>query len=186
MPAAAPAGPPVAAPVAQATSAPAAPATAASPAARANLAALIPPAPPSAEAIALADLKPQLWIRLFRQLELSGVTRSIAGNTVLSDVTGNRLTLALDERHATLYNEEQRKRMEQVLAGYFGVPIELRIEIGHAEGETPSAYRLRREQEHRTAATRAFHEHPLVRRLLSDFGAEIRSDSIIPLGAPDA
>ena len=141
---------------------------------------------PGADAISLADLKPQLWIRLFRQLDLSGVTRSIAGNTVLADVTGNRLTLALDERNATLYNEEQRKRIEQVLGSYFGVPIELHIEIGKPGGETPAAWRLRREQEHRAAATRAFEEHPLVRQLVSDFAAEIRSDSLVPLGAPDA
>jgi len=165
----------------------AAPANAQPPvAARPSAGAVIPPKAPTADAIALADLKPQLWISLFRQLELSGVTRSIAGNTVLTDVTGNRLTLALDERNGTLYNEEQRKRVEQVLSGYFGVPIELLITIGKPDGETPAAYRLRREQEHRTAATRAFHEHPVVRQLVGEFAAGIRSDSITPLGAPEA
>jgi DNA polymerase III subunit gamma/tau len=151
-----------------------------------RLAPVIPPTPPSAAAIALADLKPQLWVSLFRQLDLSGVTRSIAGNTILKDVTGNRLTLALDERNATLYNEEQRKRLEQVCTGYFGVPIELHIQIGKPDGETPAAYRQRREQEHRAAATRTFHEHPVVRQLLGEFGAAIRTDSITPLGSPEA
>lgn len=146
----------------------------------------VPQRAPTPDAIALADLKPSLWVSLFRQLELSGVTRSIAGNTVLSDVTGNRLTLALDERNATLYNEEQRKRIEQVLSSYFAVPIELHITLGKPEGETPAAYRLRREQEHRAAATQAFNEHPVVRQLVGEFAAEIRSDSITPLGAPEA
>jgi DNA polymerase-3 subunit gamma/tau len=175
---------PVPVPVPVTASAPVAPAPAALPSG--SSVAAIAPAAPAADAIALADLKPQLWIRLFRQLELSGVTRSIAGNTVLADVTGNRLTLVLGERNATLYNEEQRKRIEQVLSGYFGVPIELRIEFGQITGETPAAYRQRREQEHREAATRTFNEHPVVRWLLADFGGEIRNDSIIPLGAPEA
>jgi DNA polymerase-3 subunit gamma/tau len=153
---------------------------------RSPSAAVIPPRAPTADAIALADLKPSLWVSLFRQLELSGVTRSIAGNTILSDVTGNRLTLALDERNATLYNEEQRKRIEQVLSSYFAVPIELHITLGKPEGETPAAYRLRREQEHRAAATQAFNVHPVVRQLVGEFAAEIRNDSITPLGAPEA
>lgn len=100
-------------------------------------------------------------------------------------MTGNRLQLALDERNATLFNEEQRRRIEQALTDYFAVPIELLVQVGSHEGETPTAYRLRREQEHRDAAQRAFREHPLVQQLVQGFGAQLREDSIVPLGTPE-
>lgn len=127
---------------------------------------------------ALVALKPVHWIDLFRQLPLNGVVRSIAANSVLQDVSGNRLTLVLEESKATLYNDEHRKRIEAALGEYFGTAIQLRIEVGVVAMETPAAWRLRRETERREAAHKSFVEDALVRALVERFGAEIQYDSI--------
>jgi DNA polymerase-3 subunit gamma/tau len=109
---------------------------------------------------------------------LNGVVRSIAANSALQDVSGNRLTLVLEEGKATLYNDEHRKRIEAALSDYFALPIQLRLDIGEVAMETPAAWRQRRETERREAAHRSFVEDPLVRALVERFGAEIQYDSI--------
>ena len=136
------------------------------------------PSASQAARFALAELKPAHWIDLFRQLPLSGVARNIAANSALQDVSGNRLTLVLEENKATLYNDEHRKRIEAVLADYFDTTLQLRVEIGAVAMETPAAWRLRREMERRETAHRNFVEDPLVRALVERFGAEIQYDSI--------
>lgn len=126
----------------------------------------------------LAALKPAHWITLFNQLDLSGVTRSIAANTVLHDVSGNALVLHLDEKNATIFNDDHRKRIEQSLHDYFGLDIHLRIELSKVQAETPAQYRQRREQEHKAAAMKSFAEDPLVQHFLDDFDGEIKSESV--------
>jgi DNA polymerase-3 subunit gamma/tau len=133
------------------------------------------------EKLPLAELKPAHWIGLYNQLELSGVTRSIAGNTVLADVTGNGLTLELDEKNATIFNDDHRKRIEQVLSAYFDVTVHLQIRLAKIQGETPSAYRQRREAEHRATAQKIFAEDPIVKTLVHEFDGEIRVETVSPL-----
>jgi DNA polymerase-3 subunit gamma/tau len=142
------------------------------------LPAAVEPDAGKAPAIALAELDSARWIDLFHQLPLTGVARNIAANSVLQEVNGNRLALLLEEGKATLYNDEHRKRIEAVLADYFTVPLQLRVEVGAVNAETPAAWRARREAERKEAARRAFVEDELVRAVVERFGAEIQYDSI--------
>jgi DNA polymerase-3 subunit gamma/tau len=130
------------------------------------------------QASPLAQLAPAGWIDLFHQLPLTGVARNIAANSVLQEVNGNLLTLVLDEGKATLYNDEHRKRIESVLAEYFALPLQLRVDLGAVDAETPAAWRARREAERKEAARKAFVEDDLVRAVVERFGAEIQYDSI--------
>lgn len=132
----------------------------------------------------MADLEPGRWIELFRQLPLTGVARNIAANSVLKEVDGKRLAFVLEEGKATLYNDEHRKRLESVLAEYFAVPVQVRVEVGAVGMETPAAWRARREAERKEAARKAFVEDELVRAVVERFGAEIQYDSITSLN-PD-
>lgn len=128
--------------------------------------------------LALAELGPGQWIDLFHQLPLTGVARNIAANSVLQEVKGARLALLLEDGKATLYNDEHRKRIESVLAEYFAAQVELRVDIGAVSGETPAAWRQRREAERKEAARKTFVEDALVRAVVERFGAEIQLDSI--------
>jgi DNA polymerase-3 subunit gamma/tau len=133
------------------------------------------------ERIALADIKPRLWSALFRGLELSGVTRSMAGNSVLTEVSGNRLTLALDENQATLFNDDHRTRIQNALTAYFGLSIELHMQPGSISGETPAQERQRLEREYHETAREKFRTDPLVQEFMRQFAAEIQPGSISPL-----
>lgn len=115
---------------------------------------------------------------MFNQLPLTGVARNIAANSVLKEVSSNRLVFVLEEGKATLYNDEHRKRMESVLADYFAAPLQVRVDIGAVSMETPAAWRARREAERKEAARKAFVEDELVRAVVERFGAEIQYDSI--------
>lgn len=159
------------------------PAAKPAPAAAASLRVTEPVAEAEVPKLALSTLAPQQWIDLFHQLPLSGVARNIAANSVLQEVTGARLKLLLEDGKATLYNDEHRKRIEGVLAEYFGATVELRVDIGVPSGETPAAWRQRREAERKEAARKAFTEDALVCALVERFGAEIQLDSITALAS---
>lgn len=142
------------------------------------------PAPEPAPALslpALATLQPEDWIGLFEQLDLAGVVRSIASHTVLEGVLGDTLSLVLDEHNATLFNDEHRKQIEQALIRLYGNTLQLRMRVGTIIGETPAAFRRRRERELREAALRRFHEDPVVQGLVREFNARINTDSISPV-----
>jgi DNA polymerase-3 subunit gamma/tau len=121
---------------------------------------------------------------VFLQLPLTGVARNIAANCVLRDISGSRVGLLLEESKATLYNDEHRKRIEGVLTDYFAAPIQLSVDVGAVNAETPAAWRQRREAERKEAARKTFVEDALVRALVERFGAEIQYDSITSLN-PD-
>ena len=150
-------------------------------AANATAAQTTAPAASPEDAVPLAELKPAHWPQVFRALPLSGVTRSMAGNSILSDVTGNRLTLTLDEHQATLFNDEHRQRIATALGAYFEVAIELIMQPGVVEAETPARQRQRLEREYQQAAQTAFREDPLVQEFMRQFAAEIQPGSIVPL-----
>ena len=140
------------------------------------------PVPVSGKPLSLAELTADSWPIVYLQLGLSGVARSIAGHCALSSITGNRLALILDTRHGALFNDEQRRRIEVALAEYFAEPLVVAIELGEPPTETPSARRVRLEDERKLAAVHEFTHDPVVQALVQRFGAEIDYDSITPLG----
>jgi DNA polymerase-3 subunit gamma/tau len=131
--------------------------------------------------LVLAEFTADTWPQVFLQLGLSGVTRSIAGHCGLAAVTDNQVKLVLDTRHAALFNEEHGRRLEQAISDYFGVALKLGVELGTPASETPSARRVRVEDERRLAAVHDFTHDPVVQALVSRFGAEINYESITPL-----
>jgi len=131
--------------------------------------------------LALAEFSTDSWITVHAQLGLSGVTRSIAGHCALAGVDGSKVALVLDSQHGALFNEEHRKRLEQALTDYFGQPVALLVTLGKPPAETPSARRLRLEDERKLAAVHDFTHDPAVQALVQRFGAEINYDSISPL-----
>jgi len=144
-----------------------------------------PPAPLpaiSGKPLALFELTADTWLQVFLQLGLSGVTRSIAGHCALANVVGSKLALILDTRHGALFNDEHRRRMEAAMVDYFGEALTVSIELGTPPAETPSARRLRLEDERKLAAVHEFTHDPAVQALVQRFGAEIDYDSITPLG----
>jgi DNA polymerase-3 subunit gamma/tau len=126
-----------------------------------------------------------MWMNVFQQLVLSGVSRNIAANCILKDVTGNQLLLLLQETQATIFNDEHRKRIESAMQDYFATPIALRIETGALTSESPAGFKQRKEREHKERAIKLFTEDTVVQELMERFGAEIQYESIKSLTPQD-
>ena len=136
---------------------------------------------PLGKPIPLDEFDADTWPMVFVQLGLTGVTRSIAGHCALGSRTGAQVKLILDTQHGALFNDEHRKRIEQALSEYFATKVVVHVEQGTPPGETPSARRLRLEDERKLEAVHAFTHDPIVQVLQERFGAEINYDSITPL-----
>jgi DNA polymerase-3 subunit gamma/tau len=134
--------------------------------------------------ILLEALTPAKWISLFYQLELEGITRSIAANCLLQSVENSRLVMVLNEKQAAVFNEEHQRRITSQLKKYFGQDIVLEITSGaidtERDGETPAAWRERMDLERQHEAERIFENDETVKAILETFSGSIQLDSIEP------
>ncbi|MEX2367493.1 MAG: DNA polymerase III subunit gamma/tau C-terminal domain-containing protein, partial [Pseudohongiellaceae bacterium] len=133
------------------------------------------------ERITLAQLNAENWIMLFLQLPLSGITRNIAANCVLKSVSGDGLELLLEESQASVFNDEQKRRIQLALSEYFERDLSLVMETGNITSETPAAWRERKRQERLAQAIETFENDANVQEILTRFSGTIIPDSIQPL-----
>ena len=139
---------------------------------------------PEKKLISLESLSPDQWVDLFYQLEISGITRNIAANAVLSSVNGNQLKLTLMEAQSTVYNDGHQREIQKALSKVFNESVDLTVEFGEIDpekSETPSVWRRRKEAERHQAAVKAFEEDDNVKAIIEKFSGTIVSDSIEPL-----
>src|SRR5690606_35188531 len=118
------------------------------------------------------------WIGTVEQLGVTGITGNLICNCLPESFDGRVLQLVLDEQQSSLYNEEQGRRIAQVLKGHFGDQIEVRIRTGALAGESPATSWERQRQEHRQQAIKDFENDEHVQSLITHFAARILPDSI--------
>ena len=141
----------------------------------------------SEEKLSLSSLKPEQWIPLFYNLNLTGITRSIAAHCLLLGVKDNIITLALDASHYKILNEGHQEQIEKAMSDYFSTRISLKISQKEldSELETPVAYRLRKQQERQHRAEEVFKNDDNVKSIMERFEGSILPDSIEPLTPED-
>jgi len=118
------------------------------------------------------------WIGTVEQLGVTGITGNLIFNCLPESFDGRVLQLVLDEQQSSLYNEEQGRRIAQVLKGHFGDQIEVRIRTGALAGESPATSWERQRQERRQQAIKDFENDEHVQSLITHFAARILPDSI--------
>ncbi|HHX33674.1 MAG TPA: DNA polymerase III subunit gamma/tau [Gammaproteobacteria bacterium] len=137
-----------------------------------------------------ADLKPNIapasglaaeWQVLFAQLNLAGMTHSIAANTLLIEKNTGSWLMHLDPNHSALFNKTQLQRINDAINKQLDAPIELHIELQVPTEETPALALLRKQAKRQQEAETAIHTDPLVLQLMDTFGAIISADSIEPI-----
>ncbi len=137
-----------------------------------------------------ADLQPNIpvasglaaeWQALFAQLNLAGMTHSIAANTVLIERNAGTWLLHLDPNHSALFNKTQQQRINDAINTQLDTPIELHIEQHVLQQESPALALLRKQAQRQQEAEAAIHSDPIVLQLIDTFGAIIRADSIQPI-----
>ena len=130
--------------------------------------------------ISITELKPSSWINLFYQLDLDGITRSIAANFLLQEVSGKKLVFVMDESQSTVFNEEQQRRINQALNTYFSDEVSLQVGPGEINTETPAAWQQRMDKERLAEAIQTFENDAIVKEIVERFSGAIETDSIEP------
>ncbi|HZJ95046.1 MAG TPA: DNA polymerase III subunit gamma/tau [Thiopseudomonas sp.] len=136
------------------------------------------------------DLKPSIpvatglaaeWQQIYAQLNLAGMTASIAANCTLMDKQPTVWLLHLDPNHSALFNKTQLQRINDAINTLQGTPIELQVELHPIVHETPALALLRKQAKRQQEAEAAIHSDPIVLQLMDTFGAIISADSIEPI-----
>ncbi|MEX0942164.1 MAG: DNA polymerase III subunit gamma/tau C-terminal domain-containing protein, partial [Pseudomonadales bacterium] len=125
-------------------------------------------------------LRPEDWHKVFEALGLTGVTRTLAANCIITEVDQEVCVLVLNEHHASLWNKTHESRIEKALTEYLGRKIALKIEVGATPGETPAQSKERTDEEIRVQAVDAISNDENVQQLIETFDGKLKVDSIVP------
>ena len=129
----------------------------------------------------LADLTQENWVRVFNDLNLSGMTHGIASNMVFAQRQGTKLQFTLQQGQSSMLNDTHQGRMREALEAMFGCNLELTINIGETQIETPFANRQRRETEHQQQAIMALENDANVASLTTAFNGQLDTNSVLPV-----
>ncbi|MFT7491980.1 MAG: DNA polymerase-3 subunit gamma/tau [Pseudohongiellaceae bacterium] len=140
-------------------------------------------APESAKALVdnVAQLTPDNWFEVYRQLSTGGLLQNTVANCIYVGVESGILQFLLDEQQSTLYDNSHQQRLADLLGDYFGQAININIDRGNVERETPAQIIIRLHQERQTRAVSAIQADPVVRQLQENLGAMIIEGSIEPI-----
>ncbi|MEZ5590540.1 MAG: DNA polymerase III subunit gamma/tau C-terminal domain-containing protein [Gammaproteobacteria bacterium] len=128
----------------------------------------------------LADW-PSRWSEIVGALSLQGMALQLAKQTVIKEVTGTHLTLALAQSHSGLCTESTETRLREALSQFIGCPLKLTIRIDEVKGDTPAAVDARLKSKRQQAAEHLIQDDPNVQALQATFNASIRAGSVQPL-----
>lgn len=129
----------------------------------------------------LADLDVANWMQIFADLNLAGMTHAIAANMVFAKRQGTQLTFTLEKGQSSMLNASHQGRIRQALEELFGCDLQLAIDIGQTQTETPFANRQRRDAEHLDTAIEALQNDPNVASLMTAFNGQLDINSVTPV-----
>ena len=127
----------------------------------------------------LADLSGNNWTQVFNDLNVSGMTHSIAANMVFTQRQGTHLQFTLEQGQSSMLNATHQGRIRQALEEMFGCELILTIDIGQTETETPFASRQRRETQHQEQAIASLQDDPNVASLTTAFNGQLDINSVL-------
>ncbi|WP_462382943.1 DNA polymerase III subunit gamma/tau [Pseudomonas sp. Marseille-QA0892] len=121
------------------------------------------------------------WLEVFPQLGLAGLTASIAANCTLARVEGDTWYLYLEPAQSALFNATQQRRLNDAVNAFEGRTIQVDVAIQPPGQETPSLAAARKRAARQRQAEQAIVEDPLVQKMIEQFAAVVRADTIEPL-----
>ena len=121
-----------------------------------------------------------VWSDLINKINLNGTTKILADNCAFIRKEGNTIYLSLDERSVSYNSKERQEILSDCLTEYFGETIEIDIDVGSPDKETPSQENLRKEKEKLVAAKKGLETDPKVKEIEDIFGgATFDPDSVV-------
>ena len=139
----------------------------------------------SAAPMAVMDITGRQWHDIVDHLELSGVTKTMAVNCSMEEMTGDRIKLKLEEGHASLWNKNRELLITQALDKLTGRHFNLSIEIGLPGDETPAQLVQRQIDDSNEKAMNVIQNDVVIKTLISRFNGRIDKDSIRPIQTGD-
>ena len=122
------------------------------------------------------------WSELHTRIGLTGLVRILASNCALLKREGDTVYLTLDPRSESYLTRERQQKIAAALSAHFGETLTVDIAIGNAEAETPVQAESRMQDEKLEQARQSLESDPNVQTLKSMFGAEIKTETITPIG----
>ncbi len=123
------------------------------------------------------------WNALLSQLNLQGMARELAKNSVLASFSENRVVLNLSPQHKHLQsNKIAHDKVQTALSEYFAKPIKLAIQLGAVNDvATPAAVEQSVKQTRQQQAEDAIRQDPFVREAQAHLGAQVIDNLIKPV-----
>jgi DNA polymerase-3 subunit gamma/tau len=133
-------------------------------------------AAPAAAGAAAGD-----WRDIIEQLGIAGITRELALNCALQQVTETAVELNLDKAHVHLLNKARAGQLEAALGKHYGRPIKLKVlEDAPAAAESPAQQQAREADERRQHAIASIEADENIKAMQDTFGATVSYESIRP------
>ena len=121
------------------------------------------------------------WHQMIDELNLSGITKQLANQCVLTQQTDVQIHLQLDSAHKQLLNDTQQQRLEKALQNYLAKPIKLLITTdAELPDETPAQIEKRKADARQQAAELSIENDSNVQSFIDTFDARVDSKSIRP------
>lgn len=132
------------------------------------------------DAVALEALTPELWLTVYKGLNVGGVLQSTVSNCQLMGRQDNEVHFMLDENNSTLYDEIHQQRLSDLLSDYFSQPVKAVIQLGSVNYETPATRSIKLKQENFERALKGLNSDPFTQALVEQYDAKLDIESIEP------
>ncbi|MCC2868147.1 MAG: DNA polymerase III subunit gamma/tau [Candidatus Accumulibacter phosphatis] len=121
------------------------------------------------------------WHDILAALKLGGMARELAQHCELRELGKARMVLGLSPTHRHLLMKPAQDKLQQSLAGHFGHPLQLAIELEEGSGDTPAAAAQRDHRERMDRAIASVEQDGFVRQIIETFDATLIESSIKPI-----
>lgn len=121
------------------------------------------------------------WAALTAALKIGAMTRELANNCVLEELSAETCALLLDPSHKQLLSARTEDNLRKALHDYYGKPLKLIIHIQPNSRETPAAQLNRARQQQQADAEHAIADDENVQLLKKYFDARVVPGSVEPV-----
>ena len=121
------------------------------------------------------------WSSLIENLNLQGVTYSLASNCSVNTITENTIILNISKQHEGIATKSAKQKLEKSLQEYFNKDMLVKFEYSAEEFDTPAKEKNRDIAKKLSQAEKRAEEDEVVKALKAKFGAEIVEGSVKPI-----
>jgi len=132
----------------------------------------------STGAITLDSLSPESWLRLYSQLEITGIAANVLANSDFQRADSNTIHFVLDHSQSAVFSDELLPKISQALSSYFAFEVSVQIKIADVKNETPAMLSQRVKQEKHIAMVNDFESDENVQELLKHFSGTLAKETI--------